>query len=93
MDSITLPYSLQLEVPFETAKQAIIAASTLSPDPILKPNEVSVNYKSDENKLICQFQAVSDRVIRVAVSNVIENIKTIIECIDEFDGKEDQYFN
>ncbi|ODV77186.1 transcription factor Pcc1 [Suhomyces tanzawaensis NRRL Y-17324] len=88
----SLPYTLNLSIPFESARQAEIACKTLSPDPILKVNELNVKYSHDSNTLTCAFSGVSDRVIRVAVSNVIDNIKTIIECMDEFDGKEDELF-
>lgn len=84
-----LPYKITLNIPFETQRQAQIASKTLSPDPILKANELSVLYATDSTSLICSFSGVSDRVIRVAVSSVIDNIKTIIECMDEFDGREE----
>ncbi|CAK7895493.1 EKC/KEOPS complex subunit Pcc1p [[Candida] anglica] len=89
---MSLDYKITLRIPFETEKQAIIARETLSPDPILKGTEMSVSYSADKSVLVCQFAGVSDRVIRVAVSNVIDNIKTIIECMDEFDGKKEFLF-
>lgn len=88
----SLPYQLTLRIPFINANQAQIASNTLSPDPILKGNELKVQYNAEENILVCLFSGVSDRVIRVAISNVIDNIKTIIECMDEFDGKENVKF-
>lgn len=85
-----LPYKITLNIPFETERQANIASKTLSPDPILKANELNVRYTTESNTLLCEFTGVSDRVIRVAVSSVIDNIKTIIECMDEFDGRESE---
>ncbi|KAG7660994.1 PCC1 [[Candida] subhashii] len=90
--SESLPYTLLLKVPFETQAQAIIARNALSPDPILKEDELKVQYSNNDNILECKFSGISDRVIRVAISNVIDNIKTIIECMDEFDGKKDHVF-
>ncbi|KAK6453583.1 transcription factor Pcc1-domain-containing protein [Scheffersomyces xylosifermentans] len=87
-----LPYKLTLKVPFETARQALIASQTLSPDPILKGNELDVTYDAEDTTLLLKFSGISDRVIRVAISNVIDNLKTIVECIDEFDGKKDVLF-
>ena len=56
----------------------------MSPDPILKPTELNVNYSNIENNLIIKFNGVSDRVIRVAANNVMENLKTVVECFEEF---------
>ena len=81
------PYTLELNIPFETFNQAVIAKNTLSPDPILRSDELTIDYATDSNNLKVKFSGVSDRVIRVAISNMIDNIKTIIECMDEFDGK------
>ena len=84
---MSLPYTLELNIPFETFNQAAIAKNTLSPDPILRSDELTIDYATDSNNLKVKFSGVSDRVIRVAISNMIDNIKTIIECMDEFDGK------
>lgn len=84
--------SLTITIPFETEKQAEIAQSLLSPDPILKVNELHAEYNAKGTKLVCSFVGVSDRVLRAAVTNTLDNIKTIIECFDEFEGKEDVLF-
>lgn len=89
---MSLAHQLELNIPFETNKQATIAQNTLSPDPILKKEELTVEYTVNDSNLICSFKGVSDRVIRVAISNVLDNIKTIIECIEEFEGKENTVF-
>ncbi|CUM68636.1 uncharacterized protein PRCAT00006363001 [Priceomyces carsonii] len=86
-------HQLTLRVPFENERQSQIAKNSLSPDPIIRINELKVSYECDENTLVCKFSGVSDRVIRVAISTVIENLKAIIECIDDFDGKEDIIFD
>ncbi|CAR23094.1 EKC/KEOPS complex subunit PCC1 [Lachancea thermotolerans] len=79
-----LAYTLYLEVPFKTAKQAETAVKVLKPDPILKPQDFHVEYSSKAHNLCVSFEGVDDRVLRVGVSSVIESIKTIIETIDEF---------
>lgn len=89
---MSLDHSLTLNIPFQTEEQAGIACKALSPDPILKANELVVNYSTEDKSLVVAFSGASDRVIRVAISNVIDNLKTIIECLDEFDGKEDFLF-
>lgn len=87
-----LDYIVTLDIPFENEKQAQIAQRTMSVDPILKKNEITVDYSVQSNLLTCKFAGISDRVIRVAVSSAIDNIKTIIECMEEFDGKEKTIF-
>ncbi|KAI5950178.1 PCC1 [Candida jiufengensis] len=81
---------LTLNIPFETSRQAQIAQNTLLPDPVLKSDELKIEYTTNENVLNIKFSGISDRVIRVSISNVLDNIKTIVECMDEFDGKEDE---
>ncbi|GEQ72641.1 hypothetical protein JCM33374_g6328 [Metschnikowia sp. JCM 33374] len=87
-----LDHIVTINIPFETAKQAKIARDTISVDPVLKKDEISVDFSTEGAALIARFAGVSDRVIRVAVSNSIDNIKTIIETIDEFDGEKETIF-
>lgn len=63
--------------------------NSLKPDPVLKTSELKIDYEAEENILRCIFSGISDRVIRVSISNVLDNLKTVIECIDEFEGKKD----
>lgn len=87
-----LDHAVTIDIPFVTPRQATIACNSISVDPVLKKDEISVEYEANENILKCTFAGVSDRVIRVAISNAIDNIKTIIECMDEFDGQENTHF-
>ncbi|CDK25164.1 unnamed protein product [Kuraishia capsulata CBS 1993] len=82
-------HTLAFSVPFETARQAQIAQRALDPDPILKPSELSVEYSTEDTFLKIDFKGRSDRVIRVAANNVLENLKTVVECMDEFEGQKD----
>ncbi|CAM9011601.1 unnamed protein product [Wickerhamomyces anomalus] len=81
----------EVKIPFQTPQQATIAKKTLEPDPILKPSDISVQYSTEGEIFIAKFEAVSDRVLRVAVSSVLESLKTVIETIDEFEGKFNEY--
>lgn len=80
---------LTLNIPFQTVHQASIAKNSLRPGPVLKTSELQIDFQVDENILRCKFSGISDRVIRVSISNVLDNLKTAIECIDEFEGKKD----
>lgn len=57
----------------------------------MKPSDISVQYSTEGEIFIAKFEALSDRVLRVAVSSVLESLKTVIETIDEFEGKFDEY--
>lgn len=87
-----LDHIVTVDVPFETQKQAEIAQRTMSVDPVLKKDEISVTYSVEQNVLQCRFAGVSDRVIRVAISNALDNIKTVVETFDEFDGQKETVF-
>lgn len=87
-----LTHQVTINIPFETAKQASIACNSLSPDLILNSNELRATCRVENRDLVCEFSGVSDRVIRVAISSIIDNLKTVIECMDEFDGKEEITF-
>ncbi|CAI4045407.1 chromatin DNA-binding EKC/KEOPS complex subunit PCC1 SKDI_11G3040 [Saccharomyces kudriavzevii IFO 1802] len=80
---MSLDYTLELQIPFETEGQASIATKVLSPDPILKPQDFQVDYSSEKNIMLVRFRSIDDRVLRVGVSSVIDSIKTIVETIDE----------
>lgn len=89
---MALDHIVKLRIPFENSRQAQIACNSISVDPVLKKDEIFVEFDTDDNELRCEFAGVSDRVIRVAISNCLDNIKTIIETIDEFDGREKTVF-
>ncbi|ESX01854.1 hypothetical protein HPODL_05114 [Ogataea parapolymorpha DL-1] len=80
-------HRLSYRIPFCSAKQARIAQGSLQPDPTLKPSELQAVYTVDDNVLTITFDGVSERVIRVAANNTIENLKTVIECLEEFEIK------
>lgn len=79
-----LTYSLSLDVPFETNEQALIACRTLSPDLTLNTNDIEAKCVPVGKKFTCEVKGTSDRVIRVAISSIIDSLKTIVECMDEF---------
>lgn len=87
-----LSHQVSINIPFESEKQALIACKSLLPDLNLRSTDLSVSCRNSDRNLVCEFNGTSDRVIRVAISSVIDNLKTIIECMDEFEGKEDVVF-
>lgn len=89
---MALDHVVTIRVPFESERQAQIARRTIAVDPILKKDEIDVAFTTESAVMVAKFAGASDRVIRVAISNCIDNIKTVIETMDEFDGKENVVF-
>lgn len=87
-----LNHTLDITIPLESPHQAEIVRNTLAPDPILKKDELTVDYSVQDSNVLCLFKGVSDRVIRVAISNVLDNVKTTVECIEAFENKQDTVF-
>ncbi|GMM27961.1 chromatin DNA-binding EKC/KEOPS complex subunit [Martiniozyma asiatica (nom. inval.)] len=84
MSEPTFNFHLTLTIPFESEEHAKIAQKTLSPDPVLKPQELRVTYATKTQNLIIKFDGISNRAIRVSANNTMENIKTIMECFENF---------
>ncbi|CAR26713.1 hypothetical protein ZYGR_0H05360 [Zygosaccharomyces rouxii] len=80
-----LDHNLHLTIPFPNDRYSEVAVKVLRPDPILRPEDFQVEYKSKGNLLEIDFKSVDDRVLRVGVSSVIDSVKTIVETIDELD--------
>ncbi|OXB43239.1 hypothetical protein B1J92_G02535g [Nakaseomyces glabratus] len=63
-----LSHTLDLHVPFETARDALIAQRVLQPDPILRPEDFQVEYEAKATVLDIHFKAIDDRVLRGSMS-------------------------
>ena len=64
-------------------EQANIAKKVLEPEPILRPDDLQVEYFTMDNCLIIDFKSIDDRVLRVGISSIIDSLKTILEAMDE----------
>ncbi|AEY97973.1 FAFR289Wp [Eremothecium gossypii FDAG1] len=80
-----MDHTLHLHVPFESARLADIAARALAPDPLLRPEELSVSFASDGASLDIKLAAIDARVLRVATNSIFEALKTVVETADELD--------
>lgn len=89
---MALDHVITLQIPFEHGSHASIAQKAISADPVLNKDDIAVRFSATGRVLNCFFAGASDRVLRVAVSNCIDNLKTIIETIDEFDGQRQTIF-
>lgn len=62
----------------------------MEPDPILKPEELEALFEVDKNVLKIILRSSSDRMIRIIANNFMDNIKTVIECLENFDPEAQQ---
>ena len=82
----------QLSIPFQNRQQALIAEQSLSPDPVLKPDQSRIEYSvsdgdanGDSSLLRIDVHGMDDRIVRVTANNLLESLKTVIECLEEFE--------
>ncbi|AOW07514.1 CTAG/Pcc1 family [Yarrowia lipolytica] len=78
-------YTLDVEIPFPNDRQAQIVCTTISQDKPLKADELSHELTTKGSSLLIHFAAASNRSLRVGVNNMMDNIGTAIECLDELD--------
>lgn len=74
-----------MEIPFPTERQAVIVKTTIAQDKALKEDELSHVASTKGSTLLIHFAAASNRSLRVGVNNMMDNIGTAIECLDELE--------
>lgn len=75
----------QLNIPFQCAKYAIIAQKSLFPDPVLKAGQSKIEYSiTNDSILHIKVFGIDDRIVRVTVNNLLESLKTVVECFEQF---------
>lgn len=84
-DVITNILCRTVRVPFATSKQAHIACKALSPDPVLKADQAKLDYSVEDTSLMVVISSLDDRILRVTANNMLENLKTVIECFETFE--------
>jgi EKC/KEOPS complex subunit PCC1/LAGE3 len=60
-----------------------VALESLIPDPELKPDQLVKHLRVAENDLVADFEAVTDRVLRVGVNSFMDSLALLVECIEE----------
>ncbi|CAN6629287.1 EKC/KEOPS complex subunit Pcc1p [Trichomonascus vanleenenianus] len=78
-----LEYKLSVDVPFISERQAYVAIKSLSPDPELRPDQFRKTLTLAKNVLHVEFEAASDRSLRVGVNGFFDSLNVVIECIEE----------
>ncbi|KAL7946426.1 Pcc1 domain-containing protein [Trichoderma barbatum] len=87
------PCSIQLRIPFPTPRLASTALNALQVDPELSPlvqrhlSVVSPSSSSDDQKQVLQveYQATTNRMLRVAVNSFMEGLKLVLEVMEQLD--------
>ncbi|KAL6827290.1 Pcc1 domain-containing protein [Trichoderma afarasin] len=89
------PCSIQLRIPFPTPRLASTALKALQVDPELSPlvqRHLSVvssssSSSSDDHAEVLQveYQATTNRMLRVAVNSFMEGLKLVLEVMEQLD--------
>ncbi|EHK24839.1 uncharacterized protein TRIVIDRAFT_146289 [Trichoderma virens Gv29-8] len=89
------PCSMQLHIPFPTPRLASAALKALHVDPELSPLvqrhlsvvSPSTSLNSDEHAQVLQveYQATTNRMLRVAVNSFMEGLKLVLEVMEQLD--------
>ncbi|KAL7954400.1 Pcc1 domain-containing protein [Trichoderma compactum] len=88
------PCSIQLRIPFPTPRLASTALKALQVDPELSPlvqRHLSVvsstSPSSDDHAEVLQleYQATTNRMLRVAVNSFMEGLKLVLEVMEQLD--------
>ncbi|KAK9237750.1 CTAG/Pcc1 family [Lipomyces kononenkoae] len=89
-------HHLTLTIPFHTSRQAEIAYNAISPDPQLKPDQftqvLSIKDASGPGDqliagriLVAEFEAASERVLRVGVNGFLDSLGVVVGCLKDLD--------
>ncbi|KAL6698524.1 Pcc1 domain-containing protein [Trichoderma pleuroticola] len=92
------PCSIQLRIPFPTPRLASTALKALQVDPELSPlvqrhlsvvssSSSSTSPSSDDHAEVLQveYQATTNRMLRVAVNSFMEGLKLVLEVMEQLD--------
>lgn len=81
-----MQHALKLEINCKTQRYANAMINTLSPDPILKPDEASINYEVVGETLVINIEGQSIRSLRVTANGLLDTVQEALECISSLDS-------
>ncbi|PHH64547.1 hypothetical protein CDD81_4326 [Ophiocordyceps australis] len=82
------PCTLALSIPFLTPRIATIALETLEADPERSPlvrRQLCLDTSPDISFLQVNYQATTNRMLRVAVNSFMDNLQLFIQVIQQLD--------
>ncbi|KAL2270889.1 hypothetical protein VTJ83DRAFT_260 [Remersonia thermophila] len=89
--AVEFPCALTLDIPFPDARLASVALQALRVDKELSPlvkRDLSVTApegSADSTVLRVQYQAATNRMLRVAVNSFLESVALVLEVQQELD--------
>lgn len=88
------PCSIHLQIPFPTPRLASTALKALQVDPELSPlvqrhfsigSTLSTEPEESAQVLRVEYQATTNRMLRVAVNSFMEGLKLVLEVMEQLD--------
>ncbi|KAL4222750.1 Transcription factor Pcc1 [Mactra antiquata] len=76
--------SMDLQVPFNTDREAEIACGTLSVDPEPKRGGCKKSMKVEDKTLHVHFDALEAKSLRVGVNSFFDHLKLVVNTIEQF---------
>ncbi|KAF8638320.1 hypothetical protein AX17_002340 [Amanita inopinata Kibby_2008] len=73
-----------VEIPFVSAKHALIARQVIEVDAELQPNAVKRELRVEDEKLIATFSTMTVRLARLTANAFLENVDLVVRTIQEF---------
>ncbi|KAL7924045.1 Pcc1 domain-containing protein [Trichoderma austrokoningii] len=79
------PCSIHLQIPFPTPRLASTALKALQVDPELSPL-VQRHFSIESAQVLrVEYQATTNRMLRVAVNSFMEGLKLVLEVMEQLD--------
>lgn len=80
-------YKADLEVPFPSNREAVIALGSLSVDKEPRRGGVQRKISVDKNILLIHFEALEAKSLRVSINSFFEHLRLVCETIRCFDPR------
>jgi len=78
-------HSVTVQVPFASAKHALIAKQVIDVDKELQPQAVKRELTVvDGNKLVAKFDTLTIRLARLTVNAFLENVDLVVRTLEAF---------
>ncbi|KAJ2400427.1 hypothetical protein GGI23_002040 [Coemansia sp. RSA 2559] len=80
----SFPYSTTLNIPFESAKYALIAQNALQADQEISTGKINRTIATNGKNLVVTYDAESLRMLRVGLNGFMDSLILITRTIDTF---------
>lgn len=83
-------HTIELRIPFASAKHAMIAKQTIEVDSELQPKAVKRNLDVDDRYLVATFKTMTVRLARLTANSFLENVDLVVRTLGEFGEEADK---